>query len=362
MGRRSAPDPPRLFLMPNPKFKQGQYTELDFKGFSPDLDTATPGIFVASNSLVPNNKGFFSPQLLPVSRTNALPAKCLGAFTAYFLNGTFRQFAGTNTHLSENVAGTWTEVDGGTTFNATQWRFAQFGNHTIAVDGVDAPVFATDSGNFSTLGGSPPVAKLVASISNNFLFMANDTSFSDEWTTCAQGNDGNWTPNASTQASQNRLWDNSGPITGIKPIGANLTLAIYKRDVTYLGQYVAPPVIWQFIKVSSQVGALTQESIVDIGNIHVFPGVDDFYLFDGSNTQRLESPIKKYFYNIINYSAIQNGTAFLIGRFDRIKNVVSWHYPTTGTTMDTYLAWNIKSNHWTVNSLSIENALLPEYP
>lgn len=350
--------------------------DIKYLGFVPDLDPSTEGALVGTAALVPTSRGFFKPVRLPQIYT-ALPlsSACYGTFYALYLNGTEALFAGTNNHLYKGDLAAWTAWDGGTTFTTPTtlpgggWRFCQFGNDTIAVNGsnTDVPQVSALAANFGTLGGSPPVTKLVASVANAFVFMANTITqqgggagFGDQWWCSGLGNDATWVASLATQATNGRLFDTAGPISAVKSIGANITVAIYKQTATYLGQYVGPPLIWQFIRVNSLNGALTHESVVDIGNIHVFPSMDDFYTFDGSSLQRLENPVKQWFFGQLNMAAIRTGTANIFGTLDRINDIVYWYFPTTTTAADTWLAWNIKSNKWTKGVLTVEAVMVPD--
>lgn len=355
---------------------------MKFLGFAPDLDSSTPGVFTNSEALIPTSDGFFRPQPSLVAYGTAMPATVFGAFEADYLNGSERVFAGTANHLYEQIGGTaggWTQVDGGTAFTANSqpgggWRFAVFGNVVIAQDGFDAPVATGVAGNFAAIPAATvdkmPTSRCIASVANNFVMLGNivtspDVLFpaaGDRWWACAQGDYTEWTPSISTLCVTGRLLDTPGPITAIKSIGTNITFAMYKNNATYMGIFVGSPVVWQFIRISSIVGAFSQESIADIGNIHIFPSFDDFWTFDGNNIQRLENPLKDYFYTNLNLTAVVNGTSNILAQFDRVKDLVYWYFPTTTTAIDTWICWNIRSNSWTKGTLTVDAVMSPEVP
>jgi hypothetical protein len=114
--------------------------------------------------------------------STALPSACLGLWWAKSLNGTFQVFAGTATKLYKLVAGVWTDYSrlaGGNYATTGRWRFAQWGELLIVVNGIDVPqVINVDTGavNFTALAGSPPVSSDIAVV-GDFVFLkpaAND--------------------------------------------------------------------------------------------------------------------------------------------------------------------------------------------
>ena len=346
-----------------------------FTGFAPDLPPETPGILTDTDKVLINSKGFVRPQASPVAWGSALPNTVYGATLAQYVDGTQRYFAGTSSTLYENAggaSGTWTSVGTGFSSNTLPgggWRFAQFGNVCLAQDGVDTGQVATTSGNFTSLSAMP-IARVITSVNNNFVFLGNIVSSPDEtdfphsadrWWCCAQADYTNWTPSDSTLCVTGRLLDTPGPITAIKQMGQNLTFLAYKQQGLYLGLFVNVPVIWQFITISRLIGTFSQESVVDIGAFHVFPSYDDFWSCDGGgNLQRIENPIKSWFFSTCNMAAVIAGTSNIVGTFDRIHDVVYWYFPTTSNALDHWVAWNVRSNMWTTGTLAIDAVLYPE--
>ncbi|MGY6156612.1 hypothetical protein [Paraburkholderia graminis] len=118
-------------------------------GFAPDLDPATPGIFQTCNNVVPTLIGFKGAPSPVNAGLPALASPALGSALIARLDGTDRQFAGTSTHMYENVSGTWVDrskAGGYTLGTSAQWRFAAFGNESLAVNGGDVMQVALDGG------------------------------------------------------------------------------------------------------------------------------------------------------------------------------------------------------------------------
>ena len=370
-------------------YKVGQpLVKVQFLGFTPDLDASTRGLLSATNALVANENGYFQNTSIYNSLNSAGPSSnFVGG--AFYSPSIYAPAVGSNApgfivagygdghiYLLENT--TFTAWDGGSTFGTNFqplggfFRFCQFGNDVLVTNYGGTPaVWASQSAThkFVTLGGSPPAGAIIESVSNNFVFIANSTVTGDDWQCAAQGTDNNWTSSITTLAANGRLLDTQGNITALRSLWQLLSFAVYKLSATYLGQFVGPPVIWQFTPISTSIGTFSQESVVDIGGVHVFPSLYDFYAFDGDSLQKIETPLHDWFYNHLNIPAVSqslSGTINLpqsniLGTFDQVNNVVYWLFPTSSTQIDTWIAWNIKSNKWTQGVVPDANVGPPDY-
>ncbi|MEZ0602938.1 hypothetical protein ACAX43_12405 [Paraburkholderia sp. IW21] len=118
-------------------------------GFAPDVDPSTPGIFQTCNNIIPTAQGFKAAASPVNAGLTSLPSTVVGSALIARLDNTDRQFAGTASHIYENVNGTWNDVSrtGGYSLGtSSQWRYAAFGNASLAVNGTDPLQVAIDSG------------------------------------------------------------------------------------------------------------------------------------------------------------------------------------------------------------------------
>ena len=283
------------------------------KGFAPDLDPTTPGIIVDCQMMVPTVKGMKGAASMIATQLPALPKQSIGAATVQLLSGTLRAFAGMADSIYESVGNAWTDVTrrsasgvlfaGGDPLNArmgesnlaagtpipyksttdSTWRFDQFGNVTLAVNGADPIQQSATSGPFADIPGAP-IAEVIA-VTQGFVFVANvnDVTYGerpDGWWCSGIYDQTVWTPSIATQCVTARLIDTPGEITACRALGSNVVL--YKGNSFYLGTYQGPPVVWGFTVVSNQIGVLSQEAVISIGTAHVFAGNDNFYIYDGT--------------------------------------------------------------------------------
>lgn len=126
---------------------------LAFGAFLPDqLPVGADRLVTARNVLAAPNGYRAVPGFAAVS--NTLPAAFLGGYSAISTDGTAYLLAGTATTLSRLAAGAWTSLLTGLTIS-NRWRFAQFGDVVIAVNGGTTQVVDLDAGTAATLSGAP---------------------------------------------------------------------------------------------------------------------------------------------------------------------------------------------------------------
>lgn len=329
-----------------------------FIGFAPDMDPTTPGVITSCNQVIPTLKGMAGAPTSLDAGFAALAAACKGANVLTRLDSQRRILAGTGAALFELSGSAWVDVSqvGGYTGGVENvWRFAQFGNVSLATNHADKIQFST-SGAFAEIAQAPK-ARIVATAAGFVLaFGTNDPTngdLPDGWACSGIYDYVTWTPGASTQANNGRLLDSPGEIRAAKRLGSNVV--VYKEKSMYLGQYVGPPVVWAFPLIASEAGALSQECVIDTGTEHLFIGPDDFWLFDGSTPRKIGAPVREWFF--------QNSDATyrykIRGHFDRVSGLVWWWYPSTssGGALNDAVVFHPKSGRWGYAQVSIQCVL-----
>jgi len=122
-----------------------------FLGYSPDVDPTTPGAMLDCQNMLPTLRGMKAAPSAVSAGMPALPDTVIGASTVVRLDDVKRLFVGTATKLYEEVTGAWEDVTRSngnyTSSSANVWRFAQFGNVTLATNNADT-LQQTLDGNF----------------------------------------------------------------------------------------------------------------------------------------------------------------------------------------------------------------------
>ena len=343
--------------------------------FAPDLDSITPGIVLDGNDFYPTTKG---ARTLPDLYALAPPLDdaCLGAFSAIFTDGSNYLIAGTATGLSSITPNgdAWHTETGATpgletilgTPSFCRWRFAQYklaGSQTSPL--VDTLiVVATQEGSGRTPlaatlarlqnpAANPPVWKPIGFVhlhdagTDASIVAATDSALfliepqSAIW--WASTNPTIWTPGIETLTVASSLDGTPGPITGAKALRNGIVL--YKRQAIHIGYITTPPLIWQFSEISRQVGAVSQEAIVSVHDVHYFLGPDDFYTFDGFSVNPIQNvPLKEWFFEQMQGQSLTTVQA----RYDEARNLVFWHFGSQ------WVCLNVRTGNWMRGARDIE--------
>lgn len=329
---------------------------IKFVGYFPDADEHTEGVILDLEMMLPSNRGYKGAPS-PVAVTSALAAECRGAAYVIKLDNTSRTFAGTQTKLYELTGTTWTDVSkAGNYVGASDsfWRFAQFGDVTLAVNGTDEFQYSNGSGAFANLTGAPK-AKVIDTI-GGFVMVGNyndgtDTPDGIKWSAYLDYTD--WTPDIATQAGDLRLLDTPGEVRALKRLGQYAVA--YKENSMYLGVNNGPPVLWGFTLVSGEIGAVSQEAVVSIETAHYFISDNDIFAFDGARPVSISSGIRESFFADLNADYAYK----IRGIHDKNNNLIYWYYPSIASNgpLDSCIVYNYKNQRWGKADRNIEVCL-----
>lgn len=321
-------------------------------GLAPDMDQSTPGMLTECNYVIPSYRGMkAAPQAVDVSIA-ALAAAARGLATLQLLDGSLRVFAGTQTKLYEASGATWNDVSkvgDYTGSSESRWSFAQFGNVSLASDGVEVIQYSDTSGDFDDISGAP-IAKIIFAV-NGFVMALNyndGTSTPDGWYCSAFQDYTDWTPSPSTQCTTGRLFGIPGPFTAGIRFGSD-ALA-FKRGGLYLGRYAGTPVVWQWSEIPGQTGCVGQEALCDVSTdstaMIFFVGPDNFYIYDGTRPVPVGTgKVRRYWLNRVSQTFIYK----TICAYDYLDRNVYIFYPSVGSAtgaLDECLVFNVQTQMW----------------
>lgn len=324
-----------------------------FAGFAPDADPTTPGVVTDCEMLEPSVRGMRGAPSLSDTGLPALAAAAQNAVMVKKLDGTRRLLAATQTKLYEAGSASWTDVSSATTYTGSadgRWRFAQFGDVTLAVNNVD-PSQSSSTGTFTALAGLPKATLITTAA--GFVMTANlaDASYAyaDGWWCSALYDYTSWTPSIATQAARARLLDAPGAITALKPLGSDIVA--FKEKSLFHGVYVGPDVIWAWRRIPGDVGVAGNECVVSDGSQLYWWGGDDFYRYDGSRPQPFGGAVRKWFVQDASRQYLYKMT----GTYDRDGGLIRWYYvSSSGNSLDSCIVYNTQTGRWGRANRSIE--------
>lgn len=340
-----------------------------FVGYMPDSDPTLPGVITDCAAIVPSMKGMKGAPGPVSAGLSALAAACRGAAVLTKLDETNRFLAGTTAKLYEASGTSWTDrtrASGGD-YGAgadVRWRFAQFGNVSLAAIKSDI-LQASTSGAFANVGASIPKFGIVETV-GQFVFgldsndqggLLDSADSPDRWWCCAKGDYTNWTPSTSTECASGRLTSSPGKIRAGRRFGDYIV--VYKERSIFLGVYVGPPTVWEFKEIPGEVGALSQEVVVNVGTPesprHIFMGYEDFYSFDGVRPVPIgRNKVKVKVFSEINRARASN----CIALHDKVNGLIYFYYPVADSVNpDKCVVYNYRVDKWGRDDRSIEAAV-----
>jgi hypothetical protein len=330
-------------------------------GYAPDIDPTIEGVITDCEAFIPTERGMQAAPSTQDGGIDALASACFGAASVRKLDNSFRLISGNATDLYELSATTWSDVSRavGGDYAATvdnPWRYAQFGNTTLAVNKADTLQYS-DSSNFADVTDAPK-ASIVETVQNFvMLFDTNEVSFGDSpnrWWCAAIGTYDDFVPSIATQSATGILTSAPGRISAAKRFG-NQVIA-YKERAMYIGTYVGAPVIWDWQQIPGEAGCSSNEGVVNIGTadnpVHIFMGIDDFWRFDGARPVPIGNPLRKTIYADFN-AAYANRIKTL---HDRKNSRVYFFYPSLGGNgaVDQCVVYHYRLNIWGRDDRTIE--------
>lgn len=337
-------------------------------GYAPDIDQTIDGVITDCDAFVPNEKGMQAAPSAQDPGIDALASACSGAAAVRKLDNSVRLIAGTSTKLYELTATTWTDrtrASGGDYALGADnfWRFAQFGDTTLAAAKSDVLQFSSSTtfANVVKSAVTAPKASIVETVGNFvFLFDTNETSFGDSpnrWWCAALGTYDDWTPSITTQSATGVLTSAPGRIFAGKRFGDQIVA--YKERAMYVATYVGSPQIWNWQQVPGEAGCNSQEAVVNIGSadnpVHIFMGADDFWRFDGARPVPIGAPVRKTIYAELDITYANRIKTL----HDRINSRIYFYYPSRSGAgaLDSCVVYHYRTNKWGRDDRNIEAAL-----
>ncbi|KVM70123.1 hypothetical protein WJ60_09815 [Burkholderia ubonensis] len=272
---------------------------IPFRGFTPSVDPTTPGAVLDCKNMVPTLRGMRAASTPSPISTDPFPDPVTGAATCELLSGSYRTIVGTAQKLYEVLDATHSDVSGmAYTGGANRWRFAQFGNATLGVNGAGANPLqqSVNTGKFGSIAGAPSGS--IVEVVQGFVFLLDTTDETDGhrpngWFCSGIYNQTIWTPSQATQCAKGAIIDTPGKVTAGRALGTNIV--VYKKSSMFYGTYQGPPVIWAMNLISPIVGTPCQEAVVAIGTRHVFLGSDaQVYSYDGATVTPIGDEVHEW--------------------------------------------------------------------
>lgn len=262
--------------------------------------------------------------------------------SGYGINGYGLGGYGTGLSTAPAVTGTYTAPD---------WYFDNW-NQTLIMSAEGGPIFSWGSETGYTNAQIIENAPIV----NNGAFVAMPqqqimawgstyTSVSDplqiRWSDISDFNV--WYPTVTNQAGGYRIPTGSKIQRGIQ----GSAQAYWWTDIDlYVSQYVGPPFVYNFNKVSSNCGLVASKAVTNMsGNLYWMSQKQFFMMSQGAMPEPIPCPVWDVIFQNLNYNYIDNIKCGSNSQF----NEVTWFYPSANSldgTNDSYVCYNTIYHEW----------------
>lgn len=193
-------------------------------------------------------------------------------------DGVSSMIAGTATDIYRYDGTNWNSVLGSLT--ASVWRFSQFGDLAIAVNGGTPVKYDLTAGTAGALGGSPPVSDLVATVRDQ-VFLAGDPTARNTLGISGYNDSEGWT--AGTNQCLYVPFPAGGDIMGL---AGGETGIILQQNAVRRATYNADGVTWwTFDEIASDVGCMAKGSVARAGQLVFFLSEEGFKVTDRNTVQ-----------------------------------------------------------------------------
>lgn len=224
--------------------------------FLPD-QSANSGVLGEANNVYPKVDGYG-----PISDFSAFSAQLSAAFRggASFiaLDGTSYLFVGTAAGVVKYAGGSWTDVFTGMTVTG-HWRFAQFGNYVVCVNGVETKVIDLATGTGSVLTDAP--AGITVGIVGDYVVICQASSDLLGVFTSGFNDHTDWDYVASTATYQPML--DGGEVMGFA--GGEFGVILQRGRIVRMSRTGDTTAPFQYDVVSSGVGCAAKGSVAQFG-------------------------------------------------------------------------------------------------
>lgn len=313
---------------------------IDLPDYMPDQSNNS-GVLLKAQNVYAAIDGYRSVGSIE-TLSDALPADFSGGSSAIASDGDAYLLAGTTSGLYElsSVAGTWTSLLTGLTING-RWKFAQFGNYSIGVNGGTTYEIDLSAGTAAALSGAPSATSIAVVGDYVVLGQANNDISKVRWS--AFRNHTGWT-NGTNQAGE-LTQQTGGAVQAV--VGGEYGIILQRERIvrmTRTGDDAAP---FQFDEISANFGCAASNTVAQAGRLIFFRSDRGFVaLEDGLNIKRIGSEkVDRTFARLVPRDNLEN----IYTAVDPENNLVMWLVPGSPGSMWTY---NFELDKWTVIEFS----------
>jgi hypothetical protein len=254
------------------------------------------------------------------------------------------------------LTGTFTGIEDETaTQLATTWSMIPFGDWMICSNGVDVPQVikgsAANPAALAGVAGNFTTAEILAAQNEHILALnTNNSPYEIRW--CDSGDPEDWTPTASNTAGFLAIREARSPIMAGVPL--QQFTAIYTREGLFLLEYIGSTTVrFRYLHSINGIGALSKQSVVEVGRLNYGVGQQGFWRTDGNSFAYIDEPAvrQEFVDNLLVAQASK-----VCSQHNEEETTVWWYYPTADEP-NKGLGFNYVNQSWSVRNFGRTSAL-----
>ena len=312
------------------------------------------------DNVIPLKEGYKSLPGFQALSSQGLTGGAVGLFSSFQASGV-TNYAGDATKLYQmNSSQVFIDksksggYNNSTTSNARDfWNFTQFGTNIIATNHADN-IQKFNQGTDSAFSDLVSIKAKYITVINNFVVAGytteSSTSYNQRVKWSGLNDSSTWSPSQATQSGFQDIVGEHGNIVGI--VGGENSGIIFFEKAIYRMSYVGTPLIFRFDKISDNIGAFCDKSIVSFGSMIFFLAQDGFYML--SSGQQL-TPIGNGKVDDFFYDDLSSNLDGICSAIDPNNSIVVWSYrgsdaTATSTINNKLIIYNYSVDKWSTGS------------
>ena len=313
----------------------------DVPAYLPD-QTANSGSLEVANNVYPRTDGYGPISgLAPFSAALGAAFKGGGSFIA--TDGTSTLLVGTETGLLKYSGATWTVLLSAMSVPLA-WRFAQFGNFVVAVNGVQTKVVNLVTGVASTLATAP--AGVAVGVVQNYVVILQTTADLLGVFTSGTNDHTNWNFVSSTATSQPMLEGNE--LMGFA--GGEFGIILQRNRIMRMTPTGDVTIPFTYDAVSTNTGCAAKGSVAQHGNKVFFLSDSGFKCIVAGQEPIMNIGSEQVDRTFISQTPRDDWEKITVA-IDPQSKVVIWAFPGNPGTLWIY---NWELERWTTATMALE--------
>ncbi|QEX23776.1 hypothetical protein FRZ61_37150 [Hypericibacter adhaerens] len=282
-------------------------------------------------NVIPAARSYRSLRSLVASGAPASTSRIQGGTTLRSTDLTVKSFCGDATKLHGFDGSTWSDysrTSGGAYNTPTQgqWRFAQFGDACLAVNGSDAvqSIVMAAGTNFAAQSGSPPAGSRYVAVVRDVVVLGRDGSNSNR-VSWSDVENLDWTAGAADIQDM----PDGGQIMGL--FGGDNLVVLQERCIR-LGIRTDYPLTFTFDKIAQDKGCLAEWASAQHENLLFFLAHDGFHLLVSGQqlTPIGAEKVDRFFFEHPEHGVDLNNLHRVTGAVDPVNKLYMVSYPSVG--------------------------------